>query len=482
MPRYARWVILLFPFFLTGCFESKSAANRINRDGMGIAAISRHFPAGRQTYLAKASERASLSDLSSFFPAGSSWTGELPINAENLDIALPGYIGSGRRSSAAMLSAATLQSRIFGKAGAGRKPAQDSALLASNPSFSQFFSAVFGNSTDLSIDDAEDLANPFSEARQKQQQVEEAPVPENESETAEKSTTGTEESAQKTDAAETDAEAAPPSSGLPLARIEDQFLLIGNIDGSGTLKALALSRSGDAVFVSDEGEWQFNLYINSNAVKQQSSFYVDDINADGIADLLVTSRSFLFGGVLLGDGQGGYRLEDRFVTGYEPIIPSAGPVKDGRIQIIAVNTRTGVFTTFIPGERYRASNTLQVPFSPSYLLQLADPAASRDFLLAAQIGGMEQVFGWGEDNILRPAPNSVGVNPTVTAGTFGSNFLRAYQVGNYASVVITDQANSFNVANLRMLPGTFLVLGDFYRQGSLDVAVGSLANFTPNKQ
>jgi hypothetical protein len=448
---------------------------------MGVSFIGRYFSSGQQPPSAKSSESALGSESQVFLPARSSRARNFVPDLEDLDIALPEFIGSEPNSSKSMMRSGSPYSSVLSRSGLGQRASASSTASLFSKSFNQFFSSVFNQNevVEAAANSKEEFANPFTEARQKQELS--ADSAETKTEVAEKSARPEKEPAQESKQQTKDAATASSETGISLAPAGKPFLIIGDFDGSGILRTLAASRSGDAAFISDDGERGFNLYVNTDAVHQQRSFYIDDINRDGITDLLVTSRAQLFGAVLLGDGNGGYNVADKFVTGYEPIIPCAGPDRAGKLEILTVNTRTGILTTFVSSDRYRMVQTEDLAFLPNYLLHLVSPGTSREFLMAAQIGGIQRILGWGEDNILRPTAEALGANPMVLSGTFGSGNLQGYQVGSYASLVLSSQGNSFNVANLRTLPQTFIVLGDFYNQGSIDVAVGSLLHFTPKK-
>jgi hypothetical protein len=358
-----------------------------------------------------------------------------------------------------------------------------------NSSFNSFFSSVFkrNKNEDTSLaalraskegssqSPKEDLPNPFTEARQKLDANSASASSDDKTEVA-KAAPNTQSSSQesKTETKSTDSTAVAAGNAIS---IDDHFLIVGDFAGSGTLSAMRTGRIASAVFISDDGERGFNLYVNTDAVEQSSSFYIDDINGDGITDLLVTSGAALFGGVLLGDGNGGYRVADKFLTGYEPIIPTVGQVHNGMRDILTMDTRNGILTTFVLQDRYRPIQSQQLSFLPSYLLRLVAPETSRDFLMAAQPGGSQKIMVWSDNYRLQPFADTLGEDPVTVSLSLDSNNLQVVQVGNYGSIVLTHQGQSFNVANMRVLPGMFLIFGDFYRRGSLDVAVGSLTYF-----
>jgi hypothetical protein len=474
-----RWAILLFPLLFCGCFDSQAAKTQQFR-GRGIAAISRFFSISPTAPEQTAGNPASASDFYASFQGAITISPDLGLDAESLNTAMPAYLGGSRNAAdnpfgagAASRNASALSNR--GRA-AGYANASASSILNSS-SFEQLFASVFARNRQETTglqSAAEDLPNPFTEARLKKDSA-------SASETAESKTGNAAKSAAKAQDAPKPPSADPTAAAAAGIPPEEQFLLVGDFSGSGRLSVLAARRSGDTVFVSDDGERGFNLYVNSAALEQQSAFYVDDINADGTADLLVTSRPFLFGGVLLGEGNGGYQLADRFVTGYEPIIPTAGPYRNGMREILSVNARSGELRTYIFSDRYRLAQTANLRFQPSYLLHLITPDGSREFARAAQTDGAEQILGWGDDDLLQPTADTLGGDPTALVATFKDNSVHVYQVGSYASVVLSRQGNAFNVANLRVFPQTFLVFGDIHRQGVVDVAVGTMSYFSPKK-
>jgi hypothetical protein len=120
-------------------------------------------------------------------------------------------------------------------------------------------------------------------------------------------------------------------------------------------------------------------------------------------------------------------------------------------------------------------------FAPTYLLHMVAPETSLHYLMMAQKGGAEQMWGWNSDGFLKPTADQLGADAEVLNGDFGSFSMKAYQVGDYASVVLTSQGKSFNVANMRILPRSFIVIGDLRRRGNLDVAVADLQFFASSK-
>lgn len=356
------------------------------------------------------------------------------------------------------------------------------AALLFESSFSSLFANVFAGSRSERIDhlmaglDEEDR-NPFSEARL-QDRVEAA---ENRIEGK------AEKAARETQSAETTpAPAAQPAkqdaapAAARVAAQAERVLVLGDFDGSGVLAFAEARRLGDGVFQFPDATRTFNLYMNPSAVDVQRSFTVEDINGDGLTDLLVTSRSSMFGGVLHGDGKGEYRLVNTFLTGYEPTIAATGPVRDGGREIITVNTRSGSTGAFRPQPRYFLYRASFLDFTADYIGRVVETGTGLDYLMAGRAGSQPRLYSMLPDSRLE----SAGELPQQEAGHGAARPLQiqtdagttlVYQVGARASVIIQNRAGqAFNVANLLVSPEIFLIVGDLHREGTLDVAVAHL--------
>jgi hypothetical protein len=172
-------------------------------------------------------------------------------------------------------------------------------------------------------------------------------------------------------------------------------------------------------------------------------------------------------------------LADKFLTGFEPTIPSAGPFRAGGRDILTVNARSGMLRSYHATARYEASQKQQLDFVPNYILHLQALDQSADFLMAAQAGGKRRIMKWKDNGQLEATADTLPVEPLVFSRDLGPDSVQAYQVGNYASLMLTSQGHSFNVANLRLFPQVFLIIGNLYGDESTDVAVGDLKFFTP---
>jgi hypothetical protein len=453
--------LLRFGFCLAEIYKSARFGNFGGRPFFSFAGLPNKSP-----------EAVNAAEALPFSPVSISGSMD-PVNtfAES-GVAVPDFLGTYQGSSGSLFKSSSVSGFRSGKAAGG--PNSRFATIASvilDSPFSQLFSSVF------QVNQADDVfLNPFTEARKKQEDSPDAARSDAKTQAADKASSDSPESPEASKTESADSAAAAPGAGTAAS---DWFLIVGDFDGSGILSALPARRSGDTSFVSDDGERNFNLFINSAAAEQQRAFYIDDINGDGNPDLLVTRREALSGGVFLGDGEGGYRFSDKFLTGYEPTIPGAGPLREGHRDILTVNTRTGVLRTFRAAESYKISQKQQLDFVPNYLLHLVAEEGSAEFLMVGQVQGRRRIMSWIDNCRLEATAESLPAEPLVFSSDLGSDSVQAYQVGNYASVILSSQGYSFNVANLRLFPGVFLLIGDLYRDGSAGVAVGNLKHFTP---
>jgi hypothetical protein len=472
-----RWGILVLPLLFVGCFDSQSESKGKEQKS-GITAISRFFSFGQSSSPEKTKEAAITADPQTL-PGNISESQDFNQRAAELGIAMPSFIESSRALSNDGPKSGNSSIADFAKFMRSRNANNASSAANLNASFSKLFASAFGSSK---IDEAalftkDEFSNPFTEARQKQESSASQSSEAKTDATANKSQSkkqSTATSDTKTDSS--DSPAIITGSGIPVG---NRFLIIGDFDGSGVLKAVFAERSSGTRFVTNDGELDFNLYINRAALEQQRAFCVDDINGDGFWDLLVTSPDWLFGSVMLGDGHGRYQYSDSFVTGYAPTIPAVGPFHGDKREILTVNMRSGVLSTFRSEKHYRAYQTGRLSFVPNYLLHMVAPDTSLDYLLFANEQGPEQIYGWSIDSDLMPNAGGLGADPTVLNSDLASYSLQAYQVGNYASIVLKNGGASFNVVNMRVHPYIFIIVGDLQEQGFKDVAVANLLAFTP---
>jgi hypothetical protein len=474
--RYTRWAILVLPLFFVGCFDTQSESKGKEQKS-GIAAISRYFSFNQGSSSEKAKEAAVTADPLPL-PANISESAVFDQKAAELGVAIPSFIESNRALSSNGVKGSNSSIADLAKSMHRRSASSESLAANINSSFNQLFASVFGSTkTDEAALFAKDeFPNPFAEARQKQETSASQPTDTKTEAAANKSQTKKQASStgdSKTDSG--DPLAIITGSGIPAG---NRFLIIGDFDGSGVLKTTYAERLSGTRFVTDDGTRDFNLYVNSAPVEQQRAFCIDDINQDGYSDLLVTSRASLFGGVFLGGSNGEYELVDRFLTGYEPIVPAAGPLYANMREILAANMRSGALTRFHSIEHYRQFQVEQLPILPNYLLRMVAPDSSLDFLMAAQSGGSGQILKWNS-GALELTTAGLGLDPTVISGDYGAYSIKAYQVGSYASIVMTTGGSSYNVANMHVNPKIFLIIGDLQQQGFKDIAVANLMLFAP---
>ena len=267
------------------------------------------------------------------------------------------------------------------------------------------------------------------------------------------------------------------TSGNPDAR----FLFLGDWDGSGTLQSAVAIRINDTTFAFTDGRRTFSLYINPTAVEQQRSLAIEDVNGDGIPDLLVTAGGSLFGGVYAGDPAGNFALTDTFVTGYEPILATVGPFYGARREIITLNTRSGAVATYRFADRFKVFKKQSLDFVPDYVSHLIDQNQGTDHLLAAELGQAARTYQILDDDTLVQSVDSLPSQPSIAIsrdflGKGGlQGLLQVFQIGPYASIVLSNaNGETYNVANLRVFSQIFVVIGDLDNDGTVDVGVARL--------
>jgi hypothetical protein len=398
-----------------------------------------------------------------------------PIGSQSSLIRAPEVFRVGRTSS------------YFLQGSSAQIPSSPDLALASvfEKPFSLLFASIFkkgASETGNLLADAsgEENRNPFREAKQK---IEPSAAASDTTKSAAASQTQKTSSADGTQDKASSATVAAGGPSAPLGR----FIFLGDFDGHGVLGVHRADRSGDTAFSFSDAQRTFSLYINPGAVDFQRSFALDDMNGDGRPDLLVTSRASLFGGVLIGNGNGGFDLAGSFLTAYEPTIATLGASFNGMRDIVAVNTRTGEVSTYRAATQYRPSGLQTLDFLPDYIGHLVSLQDGLDYLMAARSGNPEILYRWNDSGRLENSGIDLPGDPTLsfTGGSYAQNLtsaLRVYQVGPYASVTLSNsRGQTFNVANMKLWPNAFLAVGDLAGQGTLDVAVAFLVSSTPVK-
>lgn len=403
------------------------------------------------------------------------------------ELDLPRVIAPGsapRLLSASSTTFANYRTRLGSNRQAQRgipAAAKDLAGLSLNTSFDTLFASLMGR-RDAQSGNGEDLPNPFTEAKKSIEAAKARSAPTSSPPSGNPSQTlNPKEGPTASSTSQSSPEFSFGGIGVP----ESRLIFLGDFDGSGILRYSYAKRAGDATFTFDDASRTFVIFNNQSAVESQRSFAVEDMDGDGNADLLQTSRAALFGTVLLGDGGGNFRYANYFLTAYEPTVAVPGPMQDNGRDIVSVDLRTGSYTVFLEQGLYIPYRQGFLGLVPDYLTHLMELGTGLDFLSAAQTGSAPHVFKWLDGDSLSEVSHALPGGPSIAVdgdrqldGALGS--LQVYQTGTTASVVLSNyQGQSFNVANLRVSPQIFLVIGDIERGGTLDVGVAFLLSAVP---
>jgi len=477
--------LLALMVLTSGCFQSEqppqtelkprvtgpNAIWALQKDGAGTSpsahvVAAEDLPYGIETPAHVSALSVGGESLPSYaaFPAGSQARPFLSARALNIG---NDFRYSGNTRSVATLMNSPSTAAVFGK------------------SFGTLFASLFKNGseeTDAVAQAAGDESrNPFREAKQKSDVKPAAPPAK------------ADPAAVSTASPTAPASQAPNSSGPSPSPVqvkppvESRFIFLGDFDGSGALKLMEAGRVDDTSFSFSDAQRVFNLFINPSSVDQERSLALDDVNGDGLADLLVTSRASVSGGILLGDGNGNFRLVDSFLTGYEPTIATTGASFNGVRDIAALDTRTGSVTIYRAGGRYRLLRTLSLGFLPDYIGHFVSLQDGVNYLMAAQGDNAQDLYKWQDDGTLDVTGATLAGAPSLSytkdfLSQNVTNLLQVYQIGSCVTVTLDNgRGLSFNVANMRMWPGMFLAIGDLAKDGTLDVAVAYLVSSTAAK-
>ncbi len=355
---------------------------------------------------------------------------------------------------------------------------QDIASVVFNSPFQALFASLFNRrDKDLNRDALaakEDLPNPFTKPRSESAAAA-VPTP----------PTATVAQTPQPQASSAQQDSSPnPQSGIPetiaAGSRQSRVTFLGDFDGTGSIRYAYASRTGNATYSFVDGLRTFVILNNQSAVENQRGFAVDDMNGDGQVDILQTGRAGLFGAVILGDGSGNFQYSGYFLTGYEPVVALPGPMEaDGR-EVMTVDTRNGLVTMFHTGGIYVPFYQTALPFQPDHLAHIAGRGDGFDYLLAAQAGAAPHLYRLDAGGSLTESSQDLPAGPSISINgdplrDNGMASLVVYQVGSYASVVLSDnQGRAFNVANVRVTPRLFLAIGDLEGHGSLDVGIACL--------
>lgn len=434
------------------------------------------FPTGYLPTMPHPALKGSMVDLSAERLTGSddpSSSAGLEFDSRNYALLTTGS-GSERNPTSSGIPNSTTGSDPLRKLMQARPAARNQELLRAalvlyGSSFQSFFSSAFKKPEASSADENE-AANPFTDAKQ-----------DTDKEASSSKASSSKPANSQTTAKTTNDPSPPQNTNAPSQGGGSSLppvLFLGDWDGSGVLKAVSAFQIDDSNFLFSDGQRSFNFYLNPSAVEQQRSLAIEDINGDGIADLLVTGRNAPLGVVLLGDAASGFDFLYTFPTSFEPIVPIAGPYVNGMRQIVTVDMRSGEIDSFpfSGGNFANLANRMMLGFTPDYAGHLVDATSGIDYLMLGNIdqpAGTYQMLGDGTlQQTSQVLPSAPSTDMYQNFPGIGNVRVRCFQVGPYASIVVTNVAGeTFNVANLKVMPGVFIAIGDLDSDGTIDVAV-----------
>lgn len=380
---------------------------------------------------------------------------------------------------------ATEKLQRFFRARPGQREGVVVVELQSHPfeaDFKTFLATLFGpgrlGPEDLKLSRLEGdggLANPFTEAKQKLDQEQSAPAPE------EKEPPQAQVEKPPPPRAETKSAPEPSGAGAPLP----QFLFIGSFSGQPVAEFRPAFRTGENSFVLEPDQaGLFNLFINESAVALEKCLAVEDLNRDGLPDLVLTHSLSLYGGIFLGDATGRFQYRDKFVTGYQPTLVVGGWFDDDAIpDLVLANPHTGLASLLKMDakERFRSWLNFAMDLRPDFINSGVRSENGFSTLVAAQLASRQgRVFEGFNEPALRRSGLAWDTLPGYLlrqdlTGDRQEEAVLLLQFGDMVSVLVAkERGGFFNVANLRLFQGHFVVLGDFNGDSQLDAALATV--------
>ncbi len=224
-----------------------------------------------------------------------------------------------------------------------------------------------------------------------------------------------------------------------------------------------------------------------------SDMAVGDFNGDGIPDLAVTHFGYRNGGILLGNGSGGFSLAagGSVTTGFEPVSVAVGDFNgDGNQDLAIANEGDNNITVVLGNGAGGFTPDAGSPFTTgSQPVSIAvgdfNGDGIQDLVAANQVGNSITVLlgnGSGGFNSATGSPFAVGSSPaSVAVADFNGDGIQDLAVANLGSnnvtVLLGKGTGGFSTSTFAVGTDPFCVVsGDFNRDGIQDLATADWAS------
>jgi hypothetical protein len=265
----------------------------------------------------------------------------------------------------------------------------------------------------------------------------------------------------------------------------------GDFNGDGK-RDLAVSTGGVAILLGD-GSGSFGAPAFFDAQDTPKYLAVGDFNRDGKLDLAVPNYGSNSVSILLGDGTGNFSPATHFSAGDNPNGLAVGDFnRDGKLDVVVTNTTTDTVSVLLGDGTggFLAPATFPVGFAAPIGIAVADfnKDGKLDLAVAGQGGGVSVLFGNGLGGFESPPTNlsTDGDAVWVAVGDFNQDgaldlvAVNEHFAATGISILLGNGLGGFGTATHFPTGGPehehlYIAVGDFDRDGNLDLAVAHLS-------